>query len=184
VVYRFNWFSFRFTRNKSTENRTCAHSCPSPVSSRPHLDAPGIHSTAGYVAIPPRALTDPDSREFSDSLLFKPTDTGTVPELEQHLPFTAHPHALRYGRPRQAPVYLASHTHGHCRKISTGLCEAGSQRLQLFAEHSATEFTERPYIQSAPMYRSCSSTQHPHPPTGRTGTPSVSENPDEPLLHV
>ena len=72
---------------------------PSPVSSRPHLDAPGIHSTAGYVAIPPRALTDPDSREFSDSLLFKPTDTGTVPELEQDLPFTAHPHALRYGLP-------------------------------------------------------------------------------------
>ena len=77
----------------------CALPCSPPVSSSIHLDAPGVHSTAGYVAIPPRALTDPDSREFSDSLLFKPTDTGTVPELEQHLPFTAHPHALRYGRP-------------------------------------------------------------------------------------
>ncbi len=99
MVYRFNWFSFRFTQNKFTENRTCVHARPSPVSSRPHLDAPGVHSVAGYVAIPPRALTDPDSREFSDSLLFKPTDTGTVPELEKHLPFTAHPHALRYGRP-------------------------------------------------------------------------------------
>jgi hypothetical protein len=117
-------------RNKSTENRTCAQSCPSPVSSRPHLDAPGVHSLAGYVAIPPHALTDPDSREFSDSLLFKPTDTGTGPELEQHLPFTAHPHALSYGRPRQESVYLASHTHGHCRKSRTGLCEAGSSRLQ------------------------------------------------------
>jgi len=60
---------------KVTENRTCVHPCSSPVSSRPHLDAPGVHSTAGYVAIPPRALTDPDSRELSASLLFKPTDT-------------------------------------------------------------------------------------------------------------
>ncbi len=111
----------------------CALPCSPPVSSSIHLDAPGVHSTAGYVAIPP---------------------------------------------------YLASHTHGHCRKSSTGLCEAGSSRLQLFTEHRATEFTERPYIQSTPMYRSPRSTQHPHPPTGRTRTPSISENPDEPLLHV
>jgi hypothetical protein len=43
---------------------------------------------------------------------------------------------------------------------------------------------QRQYIQSTPMYRSYRSTQHPHPPTGRTGMTSVSENPDEPLLHV
>ena len=108
---------------KVTENRTCVHPCSSPVSSRPHLDAPGVHSTAGYVAIPPRALTDPDSREFSDSLLFKPTDTGR--NLNSTCPLLRTPHALRYGRPRQATVYLASHTHG-----TVGLCEADSSRLQ------------------------------------------------------
>ena len=32
---------------KATENRTCVHPCSSPVSSRPHLDAPGVHSLAG-----------------------------------------------------------------------------------------------------------------------------------------
>jgi len=31
---------------KATENRTCVHSCPFPVSSRPHLDAPGVHIIA------------------------------------------------------------------------------------------------------------------------------------------
>ena len=31
---------------KATENRTCVHPCSSPVSSRPHLDAPGVHSVA------------------------------------------------------------------------------------------------------------------------------------------
>ncbi len=50
-----------------------------------------VHSLAGYVAIPPRALTDPDTREFSDSLLFESTDTVTGPELKQHLPFTCAP---------------------------------------------------------------------------------------------
>ena len=185
-----SWFigliglGFRFTRNKSTETELCVHLCPSPVSSSTHLDAPGVHSLAGYVAIPPSALSDPDSREFSDSLLFEPTDTVTGPELELHLPFTCAPARSQYGRPRQATVYLASRTYGHCRKSRTGLCEADSQRLQLFAEHSATEFTERLYIQSTPMYSSYRSTQHPHPPTGRTGTPTVSENPDELLLHV
>ena len=182
MVYRFNWFSFGFAQNKFISTELCALSRPSPVSSSTHLDAPGVHSIAGYVAIPPRALTDPDSREFNDSLLFKPTDTGR--NLNSTCPLLRTPHALRYGRPRQASVYLASHTHGPCRKSNTGLCEAGSQRLQLFAEHSATEFTERPYIHSTPMYRSYRSTQHPHPPTGHTGTPSVSENPDELLLHV
>jgi hypothetical protein len=185
-----SWFigliglGFRFTQNKSTSTELCALPCPFSVSSSTHLDAPGVPSAAGYVAIPPHALSDPDSREFSDSLLFESTDTVTGPELELHLPFTCAPHALNYGRPRQAPVYLASRTYGHCRKSMTGLREASSQRLQFFAEHSATEFTARPYIQSTPMYRSHHSTQHPHPPTGCTGTTIVSENPDEPLLHV
>jgi len=58
VVYRFNWFRFQITRNKSTETELCAHPCPFPVSSSTHLDAPGVHSLAGYVAIPPRALSD------------------------------------------------------------------------------------------------------------------------------
>jgi len=49
VVYRFNWFSFRFTQIKFTENRTCVHARPSPVSSRPHLDAPGVHSIATQI---------------------------------------------------------------------------------------------------------------------------------------
>ena len=89
----------------------------------------------------------------------------------------AHPHALRYGRPRQAPVYLASRTYGR-----TGLREARLPRL-LLAKRSATEFTEILYSYSTPMYHSHRSTQYPHPPTGSTGTPSVSENPDEPLLH-
>jgi hypothetical protein len=31
---------------KATENRICVHPCSSPVSSRPQLDAPGVHSTA------------------------------------------------------------------------------------------------------------------------------------------
>jgi len=31
---------------KATENRTCVHPCSSPVSFRPHLDAPGVHSSA------------------------------------------------------------------------------------------------------------------------------------------
>ncbi len=88
MVYRFIGLGFRFTRNKSTETELCAHPRPFPVSSSTHLDAPGVHSLAGYVAIPPRALTDPDSREFSDSLLFESTDTATGPELEQHLPVT------------------------------------------------------------------------------------------------
>jgi hypothetical protein len=92
-----SWFigliglGFRFTRNKSTETELCVHLCTSPVSSSTYLDAPGVHRLAGYVAIPPRALTDPDSREFSDSLLFESTDTVTGPELEQHLPFTCAP---------------------------------------------------------------------------------------------
>jgi len=42
--------------------KRCALSRPSPVSSSTHLDAPGVYSVAGYVAIPPRALTDPESR--------------------------------------------------------------------------------------------------------------------------
>ena len=46
---------------------------------------------AGYVAIPPRDLTDPDLRAFSDSLLFESTDTVPGPELTQHLPFTRAP---------------------------------------------------------------------------------------------
>ena len=76
-----SWFigliglGFRFTQNKSTSTELCALPRPSPVSSSTHLDAPGVPSTAGYVAIPPSALSDPDSREFSDSLLFKPTGT-------------------------------------------------------------------------------------------------------------
>ena len=40
----------------------CALPCSPPVSSSIHIDAQGVHSTAGYVAIPPRALTDPESR--------------------------------------------------------------------------------------------------------------------------
>ena len=47
---------------KATETETCLRSRTSPVSSRLHLDAPGVHSLAGYVAIPPCALTDPESR--------------------------------------------------------------------------------------------------------------------------
>ena len=33
---------FRFTQNKFTENRLCVRSRSSPVSSRLHLDAPGL----------------------------------------------------------------------------------------------------------------------------------------------
>jgi hypothetical protein len=62
------------------------------------------------------------------------------------------------------------------------LREARLPRLQL-AKRSATEFTEILYTHSTPMYRSHRSIQHPHPPAGRTGMPSVSETPDEPLLH-
>jgi len=47
---------------KSYLNKTCALQCSSPVSSSIHLDAPGVPSVAGYVAIPPIALSDPDSR--------------------------------------------------------------------------------------------------------------------------
>jgi hypothetical protein len=43
-------------RNKSTENRTCAQSCPSPVSSRPHLDAPGVHSLALFEVTEPSSV--------------------------------------------------------------------------------------------------------------------------------
>jgi hypothetical protein len=63
-----SWFigliglGFRFTRNKSTETELCVLPCPSPVSSSTHLDAPGVHSLAGYVAIPPCALSDPELR--------------------------------------------------------------------------------------------------------------------------
>jgi hypothetical protein len=99
-------------------------------------------------------------------------------------PSPAHPHTLRYGRSRQAPVYIAARIYGHCRTTRTGPRAASSQRLQFFVEHSSTEFTARLYIQSTPMYRSHRSTQHPHQPTGRTCMPSVSETPDEPLLHV
>jgi hypothetical protein len=92
-----SWFigliglGFRFTQNKSTSTELCELPRPFPVSSSTHLDAPGVPSTAGYVAIPPRALSDPDSREFSDSLLFESTDTVTGPELELHLTFTCAP---------------------------------------------------------------------------------------------
>ena len=92
MVYRFNWFSFRFTQNKFTETEhVCDPAPPLSLLYRLHLDAPGVHSLAGYVAIPPRALTDPESRAFSDSLLFESTDTVTGPELTQHLPFTRAP---------------------------------------------------------------------------------------------
>jgi len=63
-----SWFigliglGFRFTRNKSTETELCARPRPFPVSSSTHLDAPGVYILAGYVAIPPSALSDPDSR--------------------------------------------------------------------------------------------------------------------------
>ena len=63
-----SWFigliglGFRFTRNKSTETELCVLPCPFPVSSSTHLDAPGVHNLAGYVAIPPCALSDPESR--------------------------------------------------------------------------------------------------------------------------
>jgi hypothetical protein len=49
-----SWFigliglGFRFTQNKSTETEQCAHPRPFPVSSTTHLDAPGVHSLAGY----------------------------------------------------------------------------------------------------------------------------------------
>jgi hypothetical protein len=114
-------------------------------------------------------------------------DLAVRPPLRHHLyhtcPSPAHPHALRYGRSRQAPVYIASRTYGHCRTTRTGPRAASSQRLQ-FAERSMTEFTETLYIPTTPMYCSHLSTPHPHTPPGRTGTPSVSETPDEPLLHV
>ena len=51
-----------------------------------------VSCVAGYVAIPPRALSDPDLRKFSDSLLFEPTDTVlTGPALSLHLSFTCAP---------------------------------------------------------------------------------------------
>jgi len=63
-----------------------------PRSSSTHLDAPGVPSVVGYVAIPPRALSDPDPRKFSDSLLSEPTDTVlTGPALALRLPFTCAP---------------------------------------------------------------------------------------------
>ena len=37
---------------KATGNRTCMHPCPSPVSSRPHLDAPGVHNVAHIPGLP------------------------------------------------------------------------------------------------------------------------------------
>ena len=91
MVYRFNWFSFGFAQNTIISTELCAISRPSPVSSSTHLDAPGVAIATGYVAIPPRVLTDPDSRAFSDSLLFESTDTVPGPELTQHLPFTRAP---------------------------------------------------------------------------------------------
>jgi len=74
----------------STES--CALRSPSLVSSSTHPDAPGVPSVAGYVAIPPRALSDPDLCKFSDSLLSEPTDTVlTGPVLALLLPFTCAP---------------------------------------------------------------------------------------------
>ena len=95
---------------------------PSPVSSRLHLDAPGVHSLAGYVAIPPRALTDPDSREFSDSLLFDSTDTVTGPS-------PAHPHALSMGAldkrlytSHHAPTDTVARVGPDCVKLALNGC--------------------------------------------------------------
>jgi hypothetical protein len=67
-------------------------------------------------------------------------------------PYPPHPHALRYGRSGQAPVYLASRTYGHCRTSRTGPHEARSQRLHV-AENSATEFIEL-YTSTTPMHSS------------------------------
>ncbi len=115
-----------------------------------------------------------------------PADLWTLYQQDRNphcdCPYPQHQHALRYGGSGQAPIYLASHTYGHCRKSRTCLCEAGSQRLQLFAEHIATEFTERPYIQSTPVYRSYRNTQHPHSSPGRTCMHSVSAIAVEHLL--
>ena len=61
VVYRFNWFRYRIVENKIS-SRPCALRSPLLVSSSTHLDASGVPIVAGYVAIPPRALFDPDSR--------------------------------------------------------------------------------------------------------------------------
>jgi hypothetical protein len=91
--------------------------------------------------------------------------------------YPTHLHALRYGRSRQAPVYLASRTHGHCLTIRTGPREARSQRLHV-AERSATEFIEMLYTSTTPLHSSHCSTPHSYTPTGRrTGSPSVSETP-------
>jgi len=99
-------------------------------------------------------------------------------------PSPAHPHALRYGRSRQAPVYLASRTYGHCRTSRTGPREARSQPLHV-AECSATEFIEILYTSTTPLHSSHRSTPHSYTPTGhRTGSPSVSETPGEHLPHV
>ena len=99
-------------------------------------------------------------------------------------PSPAHPHALRYGRSRQAPVYLASRTYGHCHTSRTGPREARSQRLHV-AERSATEFIEILYTSTTPLHSSHCSTPPSYTPTGRrTGSPSVSETPGEHLPHV
>ena len=42
--------------------KRCTSARNPPVSSSIHLDAPGVPSVAGYVAIPPIALSDPDLR--------------------------------------------------------------------------------------------------------------------------
>jgi len=82
----------------------------SPVSSSTYLDAPGVHSLAGYVAIPPCALTDPESRAFSDSLLFESTDTVTGPEVTQHLPFTRAPERSQNMGALDKRLYISHHT--------------------------------------------------------------------------
>ena len=70
-------------------------------------DSPRINLT---VAIPPRPLTDPESRAFSDSLLFESTDTVTGPELTQHLPFTSAPERSQNMGALDKRLYISHHT--------------------------------------------------------------------------
>ena len=74
---------------------------------------------------------------------------------------------LSYGRSRQATVYLASRTYGHCLTIRTGPREARSHRLHV-VERSTTEFLEILYMFTTPLHSS--------PPDHRALLPALRKN--------
>ena len=95
--------------------------------------------------------------------------------------YASHPHALRYGRSRQAPVYLASRTYGHCRSSRTGPHEARSHRLHV-AERSATEFIEihaHSFVIGPAVIKHTHCTQQPHPCTVLTAAHHIHARPPD-----